>query len=373
MSRRNKGEKIYKIAKDSIEEKMADLFLQEYAPFLEHLSEGDHVEDHVPIGKDKFIDWVKKSIESYFPEISGTLGNETIIKQYAQQIADFIAKSNTSVLNPLKDYKISKDPVFVRGNIYYKQIREATKEDTKEKTESIFGEPQEWSRVSPKTHNTLQRISDRLYQDPETGEFFTLEVGLTHQNSPGFNDENKKRKPFLGKKPSHKTKEKDTSNQYDVFKNNENLLSLKAESDLLKLFKTSQVESNFEKTTMSTRDCPDHPGQQLMRVEDEVKQCPLDGKIYNFSKGFYTEDGEPHNGGSVSSQNAIVASSDSFIKIAGVDTAGIHNFLWQILKYLPVDSKERKILEYKFSNNISLEEAITWIDKAEKYSIQEKI
>jgi hypothetical protein len=41
-------------------------------------------------------------------------------------------------------------------------------------------------------------------------------------------------------------------------------------------------------TALSTRYCPDHPGTSVMRVTDEVYQCPLDKKIYNYREGFET-------------------------------------------------------------------------------------
>jgi|GEM_PF-5403971 len=55
----------------------------------------------------------------------------------------------------------------------------------------------------------------------------------------------------------------------------------------------------FGPVQQMTRHCPDHPGVALARVSDKIYQCSLDGQIYDFERGFTTEDGEEHRGGSV--------------------------------------------------------------------------
>src|SRR5690606_28870688 len=39
---------------------------------------------------------------------------------------------------------------------------------------------------------------------------------------------------------------------------------------------TKTAQQLFGPTTMSTRQCPDHPGQQTTRLADGLRQCPLD-------------------------------------------------------------------------------------------------
>lgn len=54
--------------------------------------------------------------------------------------------------------------------------------------------------------------------------------------------------------------------------------------------------------TLSTRYCPDHPGEMLYRVGEDVFQCALDKKMYNYREGFTTQKGNVVPGGDVSHQ-----------------------------------------------------------------------
>jgi hypothetical protein len=53
---------------------------------------------------------------------------------------------------------------------------------------------------------------------------------------------------------------------------------------------------------LSTRTCPDHFGTMMARVSDDVYQCPLDHKVYNWRDGFTTMKGEKVPGTSVDQQ-----------------------------------------------------------------------
>lgn len=53
-----------------------------------------------------------------------------------------------------------------------------------------------------------------------------------------------------------------------------------------------------------TRYCPDHVGVSVYRLADDMVQCPMDGKTYNFVLGFETMDGNRELGGAV--QNQII-------------------------------------------------------------------
>lgn len=61
--------------------------------------------------------------------------------------------------------------------------------------------------------------------------------------------------------------------------------------------------------SLSTRYCPDHPGVQTFRKEENTFQCPLDGKTYDYSKGYTTMNGTSVPGGTVDQQTDM----DSFI------------------------------------------------------------
>lgn len=70
-------------------------------------------------------------------------------------------------------------------------------------------------------------------------------------------------------------------------------------------------KSNMTKTyrimesPLSSRYCPDHPGTPIARVGDNVWQCDLDKKTYNFEQGFTLENGSKVPGGSVANQGDI--------------------------------------------------------------------
>ena len=51
-----------------------------------------------------------------------------------------------------------------------------------------------------------------------------------------------------------------------------------------------------------TRYCPDHVGVGQYRLSDDIFQCPMDGKKYNYVLGFEKIDGEREQGGSINNQ-----------------------------------------------------------------------
>lgn len=53
---------------------------------------------------------------------------------------------------------------------------------------------------------------------------------------------------------------------------------------------------------LSTRYCPEHAGEQLMRVADSVYQCQLDKQIYNYEAGYKTMAGNQVPGTGISNQ-----------------------------------------------------------------------
>lgn len=53
---------------------------------------------------------------------------------------------------------------------------------------------------------------------------------------------------------------------------------------------------------LSTRQSPDMPGIQMIRIGDNVWQCPVTKKIYNYNEGFTLLTGDKVPGGSVSNQ-----------------------------------------------------------------------
>lgn len=56
---------------------------------------------------------------------------------------------------------------------------------------------------------------------------------------------------------------------------------------------------------LSTRTCPDHAGAQMSRVGENMWQCSLDKKTFNYTTGYTTEKGEKVPGGDVAAQTPM--------------------------------------------------------------------
>lgn len=53
---------------------------------------------------------------------------------------------------------------------------------------------------------------------------------------------------------------------------------------------------------LQTRTCPDHPGAQMARTGENMFQCSLDKKVYNYQSGYTTMKGNRVPGGDVANQ-----------------------------------------------------------------------
>jgi len=53
---------------------------------------------------------------------------------------------------------------------------------------------------------------------------------------------------------------------------------------------------------LSARHCPDHRGVQMARVAENVYQCPMDGRTYNYETGYVDYEGRLVPGGSIAAQ-----------------------------------------------------------------------
>lgn len=56
---------------------------------------------------------------------------------------------------------------------------------------------------------------------------------------------------------------------------------------------------------LSTRYCPDHIGMQAFRVEENVYQCPIDGRTYDYANGYTHYAGQKVPGGNVAMQTPV--------------------------------------------------------------------
>jgi hypothetical protein len=86
---------------------------------------------------------------------------------------------------------------------------------------------------------------------------------------------------------------------------------LQNKSNVKEAFKADEVakvvDDNIKEykpleTALKTRTCPDHPGAQMQRLSDDVYQCSLDKKTYDFKSGFTTMKGNKVPGGDVTLQ-----------------------------------------------------------------------
>jgi hypothetical protein len=75
-------------------------------------------------------------------------------------------------------------------------------------------------------------------------------------------------------------------------------------ADQLKDIEKSPFFKQFRplETSLSTRYCPDHAGVQITRVGENLWQCAMDKKTYDFANGFTTMKGNKVPGGSVDLQ-----------------------------------------------------------------------
>lgn len=91
-------------------------------------------------------------------------------------------------------------------------------------------------------------------------------------------------------------------NKYESAKKDLDVVNKVKEStqaiDKSPMFKEYRIMEN----PLSTRTCPDHAGGLLARVGENMWQCQMDKKVYNWNIGFTNEKGEKIPGGDVANQ-----------------------------------------------------------------------
>ncbi len=70
----------------------------------------------------------------------------------------------------------------------------------------------------------------------------------------------------------------------------------------IKAIENSVKQYRILEAPLNTRTCPDHPGAQVMRLGDNIVQCDLDKKIYNYEAGFTTMSGNKVPGSTILNQ-----------------------------------------------------------------------
>lgn len=78
-------------------------------------------------------------------------------------------------------------------------------------------------------------------------------------------------------------------------------------SDTLKAIENSPYSKEYRmmEHPLSSRGCPDHAGAQMARVGENMWQCDLDKKIYNYQEGYTDEKGNKIPGGDIANQTPM--------------------------------------------------------------------
>jgi hypothetical protein len=168
---------------------------------------------------------------------------------------------------------------------------------TAETVEDI--EPVEESKITPESLDQLSQIATAFdsSNDPELKKQASVidELLLTIASPPNvllsIKEAEDKKIEELRKKYQNPKKELDKINKVSDTK------SAIEKSEMLKDVSTDH--------SLSTRYCPDHPGTPISRVGDNIWQCCLDKKVYNFESGYTLNDGVKVPGGDVALQTNL--------------------------------------------------------------------
>jgi hypothetical protein len=315
------------------------------------------VQPKVPAGiavGPEFIRWVKNWMKNNKFRILEV--GEGVVKATAEAVASWIDFNGNRVVgidypNPWTEINKAKGEGYSVLGSDKKQIKTADSVygPIDRDGVGIYAEPFEWSRYCPEHAGVMmRRVKDGVYQCPIKGEVFSytdghdieIKLGVHNQTNPNWN-KTWPQKSFLDthnqqstrasggiydedSKVEHPkyTKNKDTSyaeKTPDLYANEGAMKGEKQKKEekkaklgppflrrgLSKMKKAAAEEQLgiadklFGKTTMHSRYCPDHPGVSLYRIADSVFQCPLDRSVYDYEKGFTTQDGKEHAGGTI--------------------------------------------------------------------------
>jgi len=277
----------------------------------------------VPVGPD-FLRFVKTWMKSN--KFRTLEFGEAAVKAGAEAVASWIDFNGSRVVgidypNPLTEINKAKGEGWSVGASDNKQTKTAESVYGPIDRESVglYTEPEEWSRYCPEHAGVMmRRVKDGVYQCPMKGEVFSytdghdveIKIGVQNQTNPNWNKtfpqkgflDTPNQQSFEKKKHPEYKENKDTSYQetedlYVDDKQSKKKASFKPFSK--KAESLGIMDKMFAPTIRHSRYCPEHPGVSLYRIADSVFQCPLDRVIYDYEKGFTTQDGKEHNGGNV--------------------------------------------------------------------------
>ena len=279
------------------------------------------VPEGIPVGPD-FEAWVDEYLKRSrfrFREFSGAT------RLVAKEVANVIDVSGNRLVgrdfpNPLSIKKEKGSDSYVVGSVktadtIYGPVKYP------DRHRNMYKSPFEWTRYCPEHAGVmLHRLPGGAYQCPIKGDTFTytdghpveLQIGVQNQTNPNWND-TWPQKGFLttpnqqSTRASGGTYDEDSKVKHDKYKKEEST-DVKPTTELYAKVKgfTKKAERKFEIESqvfgppqVKTRYCPDHEGVMTYRIRDDVHQCPVDRKIYDYAQGFKTEDGREFGGGSV--------------------------------------------------------------------------
>lgn len=361
------------MSRSSIEKEISQIYLDLFKDKLESLKEGDTVPKEVPVGKKDFIEWVKKIIIEHYPEVSGIIDNDTVIKQFCQQIADLIAKSDTKVLNPLKDYKPSEEPTYIKANVddkflynlsYFgiteKDIENAIRINDDEKIRKMLSSDEYRKLIKDERNYDFGGIEwmgepiDKFYISPDGNKLIYI--------GKGYSIDPKTKKVYITS--VNETNNIDLDRFYNSLRNKYTLIELKEGKDVEDENKKKKGSSMYyeklfpKKYIIAQLEDSQKKEDQNKTINDIISQKQLIQSKDNIN--IQQKQDENKNKHDTTHQHTEHQHSSKR------DPLKVNKFLFQILKYIPSQTLERRILEYKFSHETSLEDAIIYFENQQK-------
>jgi hypothetical protein len=157
------------------------------------------------------------------------------------------------------------------------------------------------------TPNDLQRLANIADEYDSSGDaelIRTADVLDTILMTIGAKPEDVLRAKAMDEEALKSIREKMKKEEVDRYKSTQAVHERIIQSEEAKKLIADRVKHyRPQQHALQTRSCPDHAGNQMVRVADGTWQCSLDGKVYNFQQGYTKLTGDKVPGGSVDQQS----------------------------------------------------------------------
>jgi len=177
------------------------------------------------------------------------------------------------------------------------QEKKEFEEFCKNKKEEL-GEVEEKEEMTPKDLEAVAALAEEFSKSSDSllrRQASVLDqVLLTFAVAEAREEEKKAYQEKISEIKKNLNKNKETTENVKV--------SFKAD-EVAKVVDKNVKEYKPLEAPLKTRSCIDHPGHQLIRVSDDVYQCSLDKKTYDYKNGFTTLKGNKVPGGDVALQS----------------------------------------------------------------------